>query len=71
MAARSVSSTKKIGHATTPLDLIFTPFEVAALTISVLIVGFVAMDGESHWMEGVMLVGVYTMLAIAFYFLPG
>lgn len=53
-----------------PLDLIFTPFEVAAVTISVLIVGFVSMDGESHWMEGVMLVGVYTMLAIAFYFLP-
>jgi Ca2+:H+ antiporter len=53
-----------------PLDLIFTPFEVAAVTISVLIVGFAAMDGESHWMEGVMLVGVYAMLAIAFYFLP-
>jgi Ca2+:H+ antiporter len=28
------------------------------------------MDGESHWMEGVMLVGVYLMLAIAFFFLP-
>ena len=54
----------------TPLDLIFTPFEVAAVTVSVLILGFVAMDGESHWMEGVMLVGVYAMLAIAFYFLP-
>jgi Ca2+:H+ antiporter len=53
-----------------PLDLIFTPFEVAAVTISVLIVGFVSMDGESNWMEGVMLVGVYAMLAIAFYFLP-
>jgi len=54
----------------TPLDLIFTPFEVAAVTISVLIVGFVAMDGESNWLEGVMLVGVYLMLAIAFFFLP-
>jgi Ca2+:H+ antiporter len=53
-----------------PLDLIFSPFEVAAVTISVLIFGFVAMDGESHWMEGVMLVGVYLMLAVAFYFLP-
>ena len=53
-----------------PLDLIFTPFEVAAVTVSVLIVGFVAMDGESNWMEGVMLVGVYVMLAIAFFFLP-
>lgn len=54
----------------TPLDLIFTPFEVAAVTISVLSVGFVAMDGESNWMEGVMLIGVYLMLAIAFFFLP-
>jgi Ca2+:H+ antiporter len=53
-----------------PLDLIFTPFEVAAVTISVVIVGFAAMDGESNWMEGVMLVAVYAMLAIAFYFLP-
>jgi Ca2+:H+ antiporter len=54
----------------TPLDLIFTPFEVAAVTISVFVVGFVAIDGESNWMEGAMLVGVYAMLAIAFYFLP-
>ncbi|MGH7165100.1 MAG: calcium/proton exchanger [Nitrospiraceae bacterium] len=54
-----------------PMDLIFTPFEVAAVTVSVLIVGFISMDGESHWMEGVMLVGVYLILAIAFYFLPG
>ncbi|MGH7182282.1 MAG: calcium/proton exchanger [Nitrospiraceae bacterium] len=54
----------------TPLDLIFTPFEVVAVTVSVLTVGFVAMDGESNWMEGVMLVGVYLILAIAFFFLP-
>lgn len=53
-----------------PLDLIFTPFEVAAMTISVFAVGVVTMDGESHWMEGVMLVGVCTMLGIAFFFLP-
>ena len=54
----------------TPLDLIFTPFEVAAVTVSVLIVGFVAMDGVSHWMEGIMLVEVYVILAIAFFFVP-
>ena len=53
-----------------PLDLIFTPFEVAAVAMSVLVVGFAAVDGESNWMEGVMLVGVYLMLAIAFFFLP-
>lgn len=54
----------------TPLDLIFTPFEVAAVAISVLAVGFVSMDGESHWMEGAMLLGVYLILAVAFFFLP-
>jgi len=54
----------------TPLDLIFTPFEVAAVTIAVLSMALVAMDGESNWIEGVMLVGVYLMLAIAFFFLP-
>jgi len=53
-----------------PLDLIFTPFEVAAVSISVLVVGFVAMDGEYHWMGGVMLVSGYLILAIAFYLLP-
>ncbi len=46
------------------------PFEVAAVTVSMLILGFVALGGDSHWTEGVMLVGVYAMLAIALYFLP-
>ena len=32
-------------------------FRSAAVAMSVLVVGFVAMDGESNWMEGVMLVG--------------
>jgi len=36
-----------------PLDLIFTLIEVAAVTMSVVNVGFVAMDGESNWMEAV------------------
>lgn len=54
-----------------PLDLIFTPFEVASVTIAVFAVNFVAVDGESHWMEGVLLVGVYLILGIAFFFLPG
>jgi len=53
-----------------PLDLIFTPFEVASVAIAVLAVGYVSSDGESNWMEGVMLLGVYLILAIAFYFLP-
>jgi Ca2+:H+ antiporter len=30
----------------------------------------VAQDGESHWMEGVLLLAVYVVTGIAFYFLP-
>lgn len=27
-------------------------------------------DGETHWMEGVQLLAVYVILALAFFFLP-
>jgi Ca2+:H+ antiporter len=53
-----------------PMDLIFTRLEVMAIAVSVLIMGYVAADGESHWMEGVQLLAVYAILGIAFYFLP-
>jgi Ca2+:H+ antiporter len=55
----------------TPLDLHFRPLEVLAVAASVIVVAFVAADGESHWMEGVLLLAVYTILALAFYHLPG
>ncbi len=53
-----------------PLDLVFTPLEVVAVLLSVLAAGFVSFDGESNWMEGVLLLAVYLILALAFYFLP-
>lgn len=60
-----------IGHFIgKPMNLLFTPLEVAAVAISVIITGFVAADGESNWMEGVLLIAVYIILAIAFYFVP-
>ena len=31
----------------------------------------VARDGETNWYEGLMLLGVYVILAIAFCFTPG
>src|SRR5262245_36630021 len=54
-----------------PIDLHFTLFEVAGVALAVLAMALVALDGESHWMEGVMLLAVYVILGIAFYFLPG
>jgi Ca2+:H+ antiporter len=56
--------------APTPMDLRFTGFEVVAVGISVWIMSLVAQDGESHWMEGVQLLAVYAILALAFFWLP-
>jgi Ca2+:H+ antiporter len=56
--------------APTPMDLLFTVFEVAAVSLAVLAIAFIAHDGETHWMEGVQLLAVYAILALGFYFLP-
>jgi Ca2+:H+ antiporter len=53
-----------------PMDLRFTTLEVVAVGISVWIMSLIAQDGESHWMEGVQLLAVYIILALAFYWLP-
>ena len=56
-----------MGH---PLTLVFHPFEVMALASAVMVMALVSMDGESHWLEGVELLAVYTILALAFAMLP-
>jgi len=53
-----------------PMDLMFTPAEVLAIFLAVLITGQIASDGESNWIEGVQLLAVYMIMAIVFYFLP-
>ena len=50
-----------------PMDLHFTAFEIVAIVLAVTIVSRQTSDGESHWMEGVMLIAVYLMLAIGFF----
>lgn len=53
-----------------PMSLVFNAFEITAIGLSVLAVALVAMDGESTWLEGFQLLGVYVVLAIAFYLIP-
>jgi Ca2+:H+ antiporter len=53
-----------------PMDLVFTPFEVVAVGLSVGIMALISQDGESHWMEGVQLLAVYVILGMGFWFLP-
>ena len=52
------------------MDLMFTPAEVLAIFLAVLITGQISSDGESNWIEGVQLLAVYVIMAIVFFFLP-
>jgi Ca2+:H+ antiporter len=51
-----------------PLTLVFTQLEVVAVGVGVLIAAFIAIDGRSNWVEGLQLLSVYAILAIAFFF---
>lgn len=53
-----------------PMTLFFNTFETCILFVSVLIVNYLIQDGESNWLEGVMLLSTYVIVAIAFYFYP-
>jgi Ca2+:H+ antiporter len=50
-----------------PMDLVFTPLEVAAVGAAVGISTLIALDGESNWLEGALLVLVYLILAGSFF----
>ncbi len=56
-----------LGH---PLTLIFNQFELMALVAAVVVTALVASDGESNWLEGAILLGVYIILGIGFFLLP-
>ena len=56
-----------IGH---PMTLLFSAMEITAITLSVLATTLVVFDGESNWVEGLQLLAVYLILALAFYFVP-
>ena len=58
------------------LGTLFPVFQVSTQTIllqlcAALVVGLVAHDGQSNWLEGLLLLAVYVLLAIAFFHLPG
>ncbi len=53
-----------------PMTLVFSSFELVALVAAALIAVLISVDGESNWLEGAELVGLYAILGIAFYFVP-
>jgi Ca2+:H+ antiporter len=54
-----------IGGAT--FTLVFPPLLVTTVAASILAVSFVIMDGESDWLEGAALVGLYVVIAASFW----
>jgi len=56
-----------LGH---PITLEFGHLEVLSLALAVGATALVTLDGETHWLEGAMLMGVYAILALVFFFVP-
>jgi Ca2+:H+ antiporter len=51
-----------------PLGLEFTILEVVAVFLSVGAVSLLVLDGRTNWFEGLQLLAIYAILAMAFYF---
>ena len=52
-----------------PMTLVFSnPIGLFAVVSAAFIVNSIASDGETTWFEGVLLIGVYVLLGLAFYF---
>ncbi|MBE3136817.1 MAG: calcium/proton exchanger [Thermoplasmata archaeon] len=49
-------------------SLVFTPFQILAVMLAVLIVNYLSADGRCNWLEGAQLISVYSIIAIAFFF---
>lgn len=52
-----------------PMQLVFNEMEVVSIAVAVFILNSIVHDGESHWMEGVLLVVSYLIIAIVFFFM--
>jgi Ca2+:H+ antiporter len=49
-----------------PMPLVMNGFELGGVLIAVLIAAYVTQEGESNWFEGIQLLAVYVVLALAF-----
>ncbi|GES64393.1 sodium/calcium transporter [Aspergillus terreus] len=52
------------------MTLYFDGFQVILLFVSVLLVNYLIADGKSHWLEGVLLMMMYVIIAVAAWFYP-
>ncbi|KAL8733582.1 MAG: hypothetical protein Q9166_001990 [cf. Caloplaca sp. 2 TL-2023] len=59
-----------IGTHDPDMNLAFDAFQVILLFVSVLLVNYLIQDGKSHWLEGVLLLVLYFIIAVASWFYP-
>ncbi|KAJ4515582.1 hypothetical protein HRR83_004725 [Exophiala dermatitidis] len=52
------------------MTLFFDGFQIAVLFVAVLLVNYLIQDGKSHWLEGVLLMILYIIIAVAAWFYP-
>ncbi len=50
------------------MSIVFTTHEIVAIAVAVFISKSISQDGKSNWFEGILLLVVYFILAVAFYF---
>jgi len=53
-----------------PMTLVFEPLELMVLALSTAVFAYLSLDGESHWLEGVLLLALYLMTAVVFFLDP-
>ncbi|MCQ8239948.1 calcium/proton exchanger [Rhizosaccharibacter radicis] len=57
-----------LGH---PMNLVFgDPLDLLAIGATAFVIRAISADGETTWFEGLLLIGLYVLLALAFLFLP-
>ena len=52
------------------MTLFFDGFQIAVLFVAVLLVNYLIGDGKSHYLEGVLLMTLYIIIAVAAWFYP-
>ena len=52
------------------MNLAFHPVEVIVVGAAALIFAYISVDGESNWLEGLQLLGLYVIAGAVFFFLP-
>ncbi|KAL2130956.1 hypothetical protein VTI74DRAFT_5719 [Chaetomium olivicolor] len=52
------------------MALSFDPFQVAVMFVAVLLVNYLIADGKSHWLEGMLLICLYCIIAVCSWWYP-